>query len=146
MAIFDARRPGAVSHGGTFNGSPVAAAAGLATLRELTPATYDRLGALGERLRERVTETIERKSIDARIAVVGSLFQVFSGARVAAFATGVAAGPTLFLGLLLEGFYLAPRGMGAIPAIATETDVDDLAAAIGRALAAVAPEREPASA
>jgi len=146
MAIFDARRPGAVSHGGTFNGSPVAAAAGLATLHELTPVTYDRLDALGERLRERVTETIERESIDARIAVVGSLFQVFSGAGFAAFATGVAAGPTLFLGLLLEGFYLAPRGMGAIPAIATETDVDDLAAAIGRALAAVAPEREPASA
>ena len=50
MAIFDARRPGAVSHGGTFNGSPVAAAAGLATLRELTPATYGRLEDLGVRL------------------------------------------------------------------------------------------------
>jgi glutamate-1-semialdehyde 2,1-aminomutase len=146
MAIFDARRPGAVSHGGTFNGSPVAAAAGLATLRELTPSTYQRLEALGERLRGGVAEIIERDSIDARIAVVGSLFQVFSGAGVAAFATGVAAGPTLFLALLLEGFYLAPRGMGAIPAIATEADIDDLAAAIGRALAAVAPEREPASA
>ena len=37
MSVFDARRSGAISHGGTFNGSPVAAAAGLATLRELTP-------------------------------------------------------------------------------------------------------------
>ena len=54
MAIFDARRPGAVSHGGTFNGSPVAAAAGLATLRELTPATYARLDDLGQRLADRV--------------------------------------------------------------------------------------------
>ncbi|MEA2548192.1 MAG: glutamate-semialdehyde -aminomutase, partial [Chloroflexota bacterium] len=35
MAIFDARQARAVSHGGTFNGNPVAAAAGLATLREL---------------------------------------------------------------------------------------------------------------
>ncbi len=146
MSIFDARRPGAVSHGGTFNGSPVAAAAGLGTLRELTPSTYERLESLGERLRAGVTDTIARDRLDARIAVVGSLFQVFSGAGVAAFATGVAAGPTLFLGLLLEGFYLAPRGMGAIPAIATEMDIDDLVAAIGRALAAVAPEREPASA
>ena len=50
MDIFDARRTGAVSHGGTFNGSPVAAAAGLATLRELTPDTYVRLEALGTRL------------------------------------------------------------------------------------------------
>ena len=146
MAIFDARRPGAVSHGGTFNGSPVAAAAGLATLRELTPATYGRLEDLGVRLADRVTATLSDRGIDARIAVVGSLFQVFSGAGVTAFATGVAAGPTLFLGLLLEGFFLAPRGMGAIPAIATETDIDDLAAAIGRALAAIEPVREPANA
>ena len=58
-----------------------------------------------------------------------------------AFATGVAAGPTLFLGLLLEGFYLAPRGMGAIPAIATEADIDDLAAAIGRSSRAPAQAR-----
>ena len=42
--------------------------------------------------------------------------------------------PGLFVGLLLEGFYVAPRGMGAIPAIATTSDVDDLAAAIGRVL------------
>ena len=146
MAIFDARRPGAVSHGGTFNGSPVAAAAGLATLRELTPATYGRLDDLGVRLADRVTATLSDRGIDARIAVVGSLFQVFSGAGVTAFATGVAAGPTLFLGLLLEGFFLAPRGMGAIPAIATEADIDDLAAAIGRALAAIEPVREPANA
>ena len=55
-------------------------------------------------------------------------------------------GPTLFLGLLLEGFYLAPRGMGAIPTIATEADIDDLAAAIGRALAALRPVAETAGA
>ena len=144
MAIFDARRPGAVSHGGTFNGSPVAAAAGLATLRQLTPDTYARLDVLGARLGAAIAAGIEREGMDARVAVVGSLFQVFRGAGVTAFATGVAGGPTLFLGLLLEGFYLAPRGMGAIPAIATEADVDELAAAVGRSLVAL--ERTPATA
>jgi len=144
MAIFDALRPGAVSHGGTFNGSPVAAAAGLATLRQLTPDTYKRLDALGARLGAAIAAGIERDGVDARVAVVGSLFQVFRGAGVTAFATGVAGGPTLFLGLLLEGFYLAPRGMGAIAAIATEADVDALAAAVGRSLVAL--ERTPATA
>ena len=81
MAIFDARRPGAVSHGGTFNGSPVAAAAGLATLRELTPDTYARLDALGARLGAAIAAGIEREGIDARVAVVGSLFQVFRRCR-----------------------------------------------------------------
>jgi hypothetical protein len=134
MDLFDARRAGSLSHGGTFNGNPVAAAAGLATLLELTPDVFARLDALGERLRAQVAEAIGRDGLDARIAVVGSLFQVWSGEGVSAVATGVGGVPEFFLGLLLEGFYLAPRGMGAIPAIATESDVDDLAAAIGRVL------------
>ena len=146
MNVFDARRPGSMSHGGTFNGSPVAAAAGLATLRELTPTVYARLDALGERLGSAIAGEIERAGVDARVAVVGSLFQVFRGAGATAFATGVAGGPTLFLGMLLEGFYLAPRGMGAIPTIATEADVDDLAAGIGRTLLALEPARTSANA
>ena len=134
MAIFDARRAGSISHGGTFNGNPVAAAAGLATLRELTPEVFARLDALGERLRAQVEGAIERDGLDARIAVVGSLFQVWSGEGVSAVATGVSGMPELFLELLLQGFYVAPRGMGAVPAIATESDIDDLAAAIWHGL------------
>jgi glutamate-1-semialdehyde 2,1-aminomutase len=146
MDIFDQRRTGAVSHGGTFNGNPVAAAAGLATLRQLTPETYVRLEALGGRLHTALTEIIERDGLDARVATVGSLFQVFSGEGVTAFATGVSGGASLFLGMLLEGFYLAPRGMGAIPAIADDADIDDLAAAVGRVLVALDRVREPATA
>ena len=48
---------------------------------------------------------------------------------------GLTAAQTLFLGLLVDGFHLAPRGMGAIATPATEQDVDDLAAAISRRLA-----------
>jgi hypothetical protein len=41
---------------------------------------------------------------------------------------------------------VAPRGMGAIPLVATEGDVDELAAAIGRVLerTQAAPERAAA--
>jgi glutamate-1-semialdehyde 2,1-aminomutase len=141
MAVFDARRAGAASHGGTYNGSPVAAAAGLATLRQLDIAAYGRLDALGARLGAALEGEIERAGLDVRVAVCGSLFQVFRGQGATAFATGVAGGPSLFLGLLLEGFYLAPRGMGAIPVVADEADIDELAAAIGRSLVAL--ERIP---
>jgi glutamate-1-semialdehyde 2,1-aminomutase len=138
MAIFDARRDRAVSHGGTFNGNPVAAAAGLATLRELTPDVYERLGALGARLSARLGGRIEADGLDVRVVNVGSLFQVFRGDAGAAFAPGAGQPSELFLGLLLEGFYLAPRGMGAIPTVATEQDVDDLADAIARVLTMIA--------
>ena len=141
MGLFDQRRSGALTHGGTYNGNPVGAAAGLATLRELTPAAFDRLAALGGRLGGAVG-TLPR----VRIAVEGSLFQVWAGEAASAVATGVNEAPGLFLGLLLEGFYLAPRGMGAIPLVASETDVDELAAAIGRVAARIQPSRERAAA
>jgi glutamate-1-semialdehyde 2,1-aminomutase len=139
MAQFDARRSGALTHGGTYNGNPVAAAAGLATLRELTPAVYERLDGLGNRLRDRLSAGLVAERLDARVVVVGSLFQVFSGAAVHATATGVKAAPGLFLGLLLDGFYLAPRGMGAIPAIASDADVDELSDAVVRVVASLEP-------
>ena len=126
MDQFDARRAGALSHGGTYNGNPVAAAAGLATLRLLDDDAFARLDSLGARLRAAVP------AIDA----VGSLFQIRApGASGHATATGAGDPAATFLGLLLEGFYVAPRGMGAIPLVASETDVDDLAAAVEKVLA-----------
>jgi glutamate-1-semialdehyde 2,1-aminomutase len=130
---FDARRPGALTHGGTFNGNPVGAAAGLATLAELTPARYDELAARAERLRQGVATGADRVGTAVRVDVVASLFQVRLGDHTAgsAVATGTGAAD-LFVGLLLEGFYLAPRGMGAIATPATDADVDELASAIVR--------------
>ena len=137
LEIFDARRERAVSHGGTFNGNPVAAAAGLATLRELTPDVYGRINGLGDRLSARLAARIERDALDARVVNVGSLFQVFRRHPGAAFAPGAGQPSTLYLGLLLAGVLMAPRGMGAIPTVATESDVDDLAETIGDVLQAI---------
>ena len=129
MAQFDATRAGAMSHGGTFNGNPVAAAAGLATLRHMTPDRYAALERLGDRLRAAIAAGIERAGLDARVGGVASIFQVFPGPELRA-PDGLTAHQALFLGLLLDGFHLAPRGMGAIATPATDRDIDDLAAAV----------------
>ena len=135
MDQFDARRPGALSHGGTFNGNPVAAAAGLATLRHLTPERYTHLASLGDRMRTRLASGFAAVGLDARIAGIASLFQVFPGPSLHGDEP-LNATESLFLGLLVDGFHLAPRGMGAIPTVATEADVDALAdAVIGRLVA-----------
>jgi glutamate-1-semialdehyde 2,1-aminomutase len=138
MDRFDARRPGALSHGGTFNGNPVAAAAGLATLRFLTPDRYERLAGLGARLRARLNGAIDAQGLDARVDGVASLFQVFAGPSLKG-EEPLSATESLFLGLLVDGFHLAPRGMGAISTPVTEADVDDLAAAVVARLAAMRP-------
>jgi len=147
MSIFDARRPGAISHGGTFNGNPIAAAAGLAALRLLTPDTYRRLDELGARFEDRVSDEIEERRLPVTVTRVGSLFQVFGRGDQTTFATGANEPNELFLGMLLEGFAIAPRGMGSIPTVATERDIDELARAFGRVLARISAEaREPVGA
>jgi glutamate-1-semialdehyde 2,1-aminomutase len=129
MDQFDARRPGALVHGGTFNGNPVAAAAGLATLRHLTRERYAELERLGDRLRGALSTAFEREGLDAQAGGIGSIFQVFPGSSLAA-PDGLMPQSALFLGLLLDGFHLAPRGMGAIATPTTDGDVDDLVAAV----------------
>jgi glutamate-1-semialdehyde 2,1-aminomutase len=129
MAMFDARRPGALVHGGTFNGNPVSAAAGLATLRHLTPARYEALERLGERLRSTIAAGIDRGGLDARVGGLASIFQVFPGPSLLP-PDGLSQQAALFIGLLLDGFHLAPRGMGSIATPTTDADVDDLVAAV----------------
>jgi glutamate-1-semialdehyde 2,1-aminomutase len=136
MDLFDARRSGSLVHGGTFNGNPVAAAAGLATLRHMTPARYDELDALADRLRSAVGEGIARDGLDARVDGVASIFQVFPGSTLVP-PDGLPPHAALFLGLLVDGFQLAPRGMGALATPTTNADVDELAAAVLRRLGAM---------
>ena len=139
MDRFDARRSGALTHGGTFNGNPVAAAAGLATLAELTPPRYDALAGRAERLRDAVARGAANAGVDARVDVAASLFQVRLGEHTAASAVATGTGAAdLFVRLLFDGFYLAPRGMGAIATPATDQDVEGLADAIVEAAVAIA--------
>jgi glutamate-1-semialdehyde 2,1-aminomutase len=136
MAQFDARRSGALVHGGTFNGNPISAAAGLATLRYLTADRYAELERLGDRLRSSIAAGIEHAGLDARVGGLASIFQVFPGSSVAA-PDGLSPQSALFVGLLLDGFHLAPRGMGSIATPTTDADVDDLAGAVLGRLAAM---------
>ena len=129
MDQFDARRSGSLMHGGTFNGNPVAAAAGLATLRFMTRARFDELERLGDRLRSSIAEGIARDRLDARVDGVASMFQIFPGPGLAP-PDGLTPQAALFLGLLLDGFHVASRGMGALATPTTDADVDDLAAAV----------------
>lgn len=136
MDQFDARRSGALVHGGTFNGNPVAAAAGLATLRHLTPERYAELERLGDRLRTGLTSAFERQGLDARAGGIASIFQVFPGPSLQA-PDGLTPQSALFLGMLLDGFHLAPRGMGALSTPMADGDIDDLVAAVAARIGAM---------
>ena len=55
MEVFDPGTRGPrIASGGTFSANPVSMTGGLATMRAMTPAAFDRLEALGARLRARL--------------------------------------------------------------------------------------------
>ncbi len=66
---------------GTLNGNAPAAAAGLATLRELQkPGAYERLDAIGETIRGGLRDIVERRGIPAQVVGEGPLYNIiFTG-------------------------------------------------------------------
>ncbi len=81
MAVTDRDRRGdlPVAHlGGTLNGNPIAAVAGLATLEILRgDGVYDRLYGTTERIKGGLRELLSERGIEADVSGDGPLFQVF---------------------------------------------------------------------
>ncbi len=74
MAVFDpSRGKPKVPHGGTFNANPVTMSAGLATLQLFDASRADRLNAMGEGLRMRLTEVLAYAGRGWQLSGLGSL-------------------------------------------------------------------------
>src|SRR5207244_2614609 len=140
MALLDPEggRP-AIRQSGTFNGNPVGMVAGSATLAELTPEVYDRLNAMGEDLRARLRALFRRKGVGAQVTGAGSLLNLhFTDREVTDFRT-MRTGDAgrlrqVFLGLLNEGIFLAPRGMVCLSTPMGEPEIGAFVRATERAL------------
>jgi glutamate-1-semialdehyde 2,1-aminomutase len=70
---------GPVYQAGTLSGNPLATAAGLATLRECTPAVYATIDSFAESLRKVTGEALAAAGVPYVISVAGNLFSVFLG-------------------------------------------------------------------
>jgi glutamate-1-semialdehyde 2,1-aminomutase len=129
MALFDPRSESRLSHGGTFNGNPLAMAAGLATLAELVPQTYERLESLGAELRTKLSRLFAEVGQPATVNQIGSLFNVHFIDRPVRDHADVLAADTalvreLHLAMLGHGILFTPRGMGCLSTPMTSADVD----------------------
>ena len=80
MRHFDPALEGTPEHvvqAGTLNGNPIAAVAGLATLKELRkPGTYERLFALGTRLRDGLAAAVKRRGLAAQVSGEPPVFDI----------------------------------------------------------------------
>lgn len=68
---------GPVYQAGTLSGNPVAAAAGLATLRLATDDVYARIDAAAVELRTAVGEALAKEGVPHRVQHAGNMFSVF---------------------------------------------------------------------
>jgi glutamate-1-semialdehyde 2,1-aminomutase len=139
MACFDPRQAGAIGHGGTFNGNPMTMAAGLATLEELTPETYERLEGLARHLKDKLGALFGELGVAAQVNQAGSIFNIhFSDVPVTDYATYSRSdreqAARLHLAALNHGVALAGRCMGCLSTPMSEAEIDTFVGAIRLAM------------
>jgi glutamate-1-semialdehyde 2,1-aminomutase len=118
---------GRVTHAGTFNGNPMTAVAGRATMEALTPELFDRIGALGAHVRQRLAAITE--ALPLQVTGAGSLFKITATARPIrnyrdAATHDKAWESTASLALLNAGFLMTPTLSGCVSAVTTREELD----------------------
>jgi glutamate-1-semialdehyde 2,1-aminomutase len=128
---------GPVYQAGTLSGNPVAVAAGLASLREATPATYTALNANATQLGALLGTALTEAGVPHRVQFAGNLLSVFfTEAPVRNFAEAKASAtgrfPAFFHALLDRGVYAPPSAFEAwfVNAAMTDEVFDQIAEAL----------------
>lgn len=134
-----------VYHSGTFNGHPLAIAAGLATLEVLCqPDLYETLFVATHRLRQGIEAVLRDRGIPAVTQGKGSIFNVLITDRPArsyrdVLATDLAVRRALDLALLEQGVYNRPLNRFSLSIAHTQEVIDRTVEAFANACLDVVP-------
>ena len=140
MSLWDPSDGGSVvQHAGTFNGNPMTAVAGVATLESLTADKYEYLEHLGNMLRNKLRALFAELEVPMSVTGVASLFALqFTPTEVIDYRTYATNNKemlqTMFIGLLNEGFLMSNRCAGNVSTVHTEDDVDAFVLAVKNVL------------
>lgn len=136
---------GPVYQAGTLAGNPLAMAAGLATLQQLTDDAYQRLERQSAALADGLSMAFNNAGVEACVQRVGSMLTVFFGDGAVGDFQGATAADhdrfaEFFHALLNRGVHLPPSGYEAW-FVSLAHDADAVNATIDRACQAVAQRR-----
>ena len=129
MSLYSPAQGAAIAHGGTFNANPMTMAAGVATLNELTPTVYRRLAELTEMLRQGIRQVCSELEQPVLVTGAGSLFGIhFTDGPLRNYRdiaqTDKDLAGRVFMGMLNEGFLMAPNLVGALSTCLGEVEID----------------------
>jgi glutamate-1-semialdehyde 2,1-aminomutase len=142
MSVFDHTGALKVHHGGTFNGNPVTAAAGLATMRQMTSAAFDRLNRMGDYIRDRLRRMFRDRGTPAQVCGAGSMFlahltaaELIDYRSLAGFSRNHPAYGDLCHRMLERGIIISPRGIfGCLSTPMAEAEPDTFVDALKESL------------
>lgn len=121
---------GPVYQAGTLSGNPIAMAAGLTMIDELSkPGVYERLEFAGARIEAGLLAAIEAAGLEATVNRVGSVMTLFfTGEKVVDWTTAEKSDTALFgryfKGMLDRGFTIAPSQFEALFLSTAHTDAE----------------------
>jgi len=104
---------GGIYQAGTFNGSPVSLAAGMATLDVLEKErALERLNSVGDSMRKALQEMVEDLRLDYSVVGIASMFKIFFGPRPDNYAQALKCDKASYLAffwrMLAAGVFLTP--------------------------------------
>ncbi len=105
MDVFSPEREDSAHHSGTFVATPVAMAAGLATLRLLDREAIARINQMGESLRDGIRSTLDELEIAGTAENVGSIVTLKLAADAALPARAPGSAGTMTLALMNHGVF-----------------------------------------
>jgi glutamate-1-semialdehyde 2,1-aminomutase len=137
MAVFDPRDRGAIWHSGTFNGNPATCAAGLASVRELTPERIAKMDEQARKLAEELKRAATQAELPFSVRQFGSLMNIFfmnepPPATIAREDMRTMA--SFHLAALNHGLFIAPRGLIALSTVLTDELLSEVCERAGKAM------------
>jgi glutamate-1-semialdehyde 2,1-aminomutase len=147
MAPFDPKSARNINHGGTFCGSPITMAAGLATMRDYGKNEVSRINALGTRMANGITSAFKTAGIAGQACGDGSICQIHwaldhivnSRESITAASKAGQLPRLLHLELMNRGVFSATCGMFVVSTRMGDAEIDALIAAVGGALDTLKP-------
>ena len=137
MAMFDVTKPGALFHSGSFNNNVFSMNAGVAALSEvLTEEAIARVNAAGDAFRIRLNAALAKADVPLVFSGLGSVAALHIGRtapeRFQAPPLSAEVRSLFHLFMLLEGFWIAERGMIALSLETTQAQMDAFELALAR--------------